>query len=164
MKKRIYGKKLSRSRTARLALYRSLASGLFEHGKIKTTLAKAQGVQDFVEKLIFIAQKGDLASRRRVLSKLANKRVVVDRVFAVAEAIDKKSGFTKITPLAQRRGDNAKICFLEIVDMPKVEVKKTDKKTEKKVKVLKPKKKAKKSVTPKSKKSPVKKETGKTKK
>lgn len=134
MKKRIYGKKLSRSRTARLALYRALVDGLFEYGKIKTTLAKARGVQGFAEKLILIAQKGDLASRRRVLSKLANKRVVVDKVFAVASKIDKKSGFTKITPLVPRKGDAARICFLEIVNMPKIDDKKDGKKVEKNVK------------------------------
>jgi large subunit ribosomal protein L17 len=121
MKKRIYSKKLNRSTTARRALYRSLARNLLEFGKIKTTLAKAKALVPFMERLIVTAKINNLSARRMVLASLANDRKTVNRVFAVAAVNSQKSGFTRITPLTPRKGDNAKLAILEIINMPKVE-------------------------------------------
>ncbi len=74
MRHRVYGKKLSRTPAHRQAMLRNLAAGLFEHGQIQTTLPKAKAVQPFIERLISIAKRGDLHSRRIVQSRLGGDR------------------------------------------------------------------------------------------
>lgn len=109
MKKRVFGKKLSRSRTAREALYRSLFRSLVEYGAITTTEAKAKALARYADRLINTAKKDDLVSRRRVLASLANDvsttKVVVEKI---APLYKRKSGYTRLTPLPKRRGDNTK--------------------------------------------------------
>ena len=78
MRHRIAGFKLGRNTAHRRALRRNLAVALFTHGQITTTLPKAKSVKPFVEKLITVARKGDLASRRRVISRLQD-RIVMTR-------------------------------------------------------------------------------------
>ena len=121
MQKRVKGKKLSRSRTARDALYRSLTRELVIHGKITTTTAKAKGVQIYIEKLTATAKKGGLSERRRVLAKLANDKVTTDALFKLASGFKRESGFTRIIALPKRRGDAADISRLEWTDVVKVE-------------------------------------------
>ncbi len=75
MRHRVYGKHLSRDGEHRRAMIRNLAAGLFEHGKIETTLPKAKAVQPFIEKIITIAKKGTYRARRRIEAKL-NDRVI----------------------------------------------------------------------------------------
>ncbi len=74
MRHRIAGRKLNRSTAHRQATLRNLAAGLFEHGQIVTTMPKAKAVQPFVERLITIAKRGDLHSRRLVQSRLGGDR------------------------------------------------------------------------------------------
>ena len=123
MQKRVKGKKLSRSRTARDALYRSLTRELVRHGKITTTTAKAKGVQIYIEKLTSIARKGGLSDRRRVLAKLANDKVTTDILFKLASGFKRESGFTRIIALPKRRGDAADISRLEWTDLAGIEEK-----------------------------------------
>lgn len=136
MKKRIFGKKLSRSRTARMALYRSLTRALFENQSIVTTLAKAKAVQVYIEKIISIAKKDSLTSRRRLLAKLANNKRTTKDILNFCKNTKRNSGFTRIVLLPSRRGDNAKMARLELVD--RVE----EKKKETKIKGKKSKKKS----------------------
>ena len=75
MRHRIYGKQLNRTSDHRRAMLRNLAAGLFEHGSIETTLPKAKAVQPFAEKLITRAKKGTFTARRRIESKLTDRRI-----------------------------------------------------------------------------------------
>lgn len=75
MRHRIHGRKLGRDSEHRRAMLRNLAAGLFEHGQIETTLAKAKAVQPFVEKLITVARAGTLTARRRLERDLTDRRI-----------------------------------------------------------------------------------------
>ena len=129
MRKRVYGKKLSRSRTARDAMYRSLTAALVEYGKIETTRAKAKGVQPYIEKLSRLEKKSDLSSRRRVLAKLANDKKTEKGMFDQISIAKRNSGYTRIVPLPRRKGDNTKMVRLEWVDQKEVAKKSKAKKT-----------------------------------
>jgi large subunit ribosomal protein L17 len=143
MKKRIAGIKLSRGQGARKALKRSMISALLQHGSIKTTKKKAQFIQSEIDKLITLAKKGDVAGRRMVYSKTGNNRnsteLLVNKV--AANLNDRKSGYTRIIPLPERRGDKAPVVKIEWVknleidkkeNISKKDIKKTEKKETKK--------------------------------
>ena len=154
MNKKVFGRKLSRSRPAREALFASLAQSLIKNGKIETTRAKAKAVVSSIEKMVTSAKKGDVTARRKVLAELDNSRDSVEILFSsIAKAFSgKTSGFTRIVSLPRRRGDNAEMSRLEWTE--KVEV--SDKKLE--VSKEKEKKKAKKTEETKETKKTVKKE------
>ena len=130
MNKKVFGRKLSRSRPAREALFASLSQSLIKYGKIVTTRAKAKAVISSVEKLVTMAKKGDIAARRNALIKLDNKREAVEVLFQkVAKAFSTKtSGFVRIISLPRRVGDNAQMVRMEWTE--KVEVEDKSKKAE----------------------------------
>ena len=144
MRKKVFGRQLSRSRKARRALIRSLIKALIVNGKITTTKAKVKFVQGQVDKLVTLAKKENLSARRKVLAFLGNDRKTNDLFFSKVVPVfkDRKSGFTRLTLLPRRKGDNAEMAILEWVEKyiepkEKVEVKKGKrdvKKTEKKTK------------------------------
>lgn len=115
MRKKVFGRQLSRSSTTRRALYRTLVSALVMSESIKTTKAKAKSVQGFIDKLVTTAKKDDLVSRRRLMAILGNDRKTVDalceRVRETTNGVT--SGFTRIIPLPRRRGDLAEVVRLE---------------------------------------------------
>ncbi len=114
MRKKVFGKKLSRSRKSRTALLRSLVLEFVEHGSINTTLAKAKAVQPLIESLTKIASSSSsVSSKRIVLGRLANNREVSDKLFATSFPKEKKSGFTRILPMAPRKGDRAELARIE---------------------------------------------------
>jgi len=114
MKKKVYGAKLSRGRSARMALRRSLIRALVLNGKIVTTKSKVKFVQRDVEKLVSDSIKADVAKRRAVYAFLANDRKISDRLFEIANGFSSRSsGFTRTTLLPRRRGDNAEMASLE---------------------------------------------------
>lgn len=115
MNKKVFGRKLSRSRPAREALFSALSRAMILSGKIVTTHAKAKAIQGEVEKFVTLAKKGDLSSRRRALSRLDNAKDALDALFAnVAPAFaERQSGFTRIISLPRRIGDNAKMVRME---------------------------------------------------
>lgn len=115
MNKKVFGRKLSRSRPAREALFTSLAKALIINGKIVTTRAKAKAVTPDVEKMVTLARKSGITSRRKVMSMLDNSREEVNILFAdIAKAFSERaSGFTRIISLPKRRGDNAQMVRLE---------------------------------------------------
>lgn len=140
MNKKVFGRKLSRSRPAREALFSALSRAMILSGKIVTTHAKAKAIQGEVEKFVTLAKKGDLSSRRRALSRLDNAKDALDALFAnVGPAFaTRQSGFTRIISLPRRTGDNAKMVRMEwtekITETKKEEVKiKKEKKTDKKL-------------------------------
>jgi len=115
MKKKVFGKKLSRDVSARRDLIRSLIKGLVEHGLITTTKQKAKMVRNDIEKMVVSAKEGSISSRRRVFSFLGNDRKTTDKLFGVIakEFKDRKSGFTRIVSLAERKGDLAQMVRFE---------------------------------------------------
>lgn len=135
MKKRVFGKKLSRERDSRRALYRSLTAALVEHGKIKTTKAKAKTIQPFIDRLVTFAREGSTASLRRVYARLGNDNKTAKKLFEeVAPVFSKRtSGFTRIINLGTRKGDRAQMARLEWVEIiPEKAVEKKEKKTKEK--------------------------------
>ena len=110
------GKKLGRKIGPRKALARSLILSLILHNKIKTTFAKAKFIQPKVERIIVLAKKKTLASRRLthdlIINEKAEKRVIKE---LVPKYKDKKSGFTRILRLGKRKGDAAEMVQIELV-------------------------------------------------
>jgi len=94
----------------------NLASQLFEHGRITTTEAKAKRVQPLAERLIAKAKRGDLHNRRQVLSTITDKGVVHVLFTEIAPKLaDRDGGYTRITKVGPRKGDNAPMAVIEIV-------------------------------------------------
>jgi len=117
MRHHIYGKKLGRDRKRRQAVFRSLITGLFSHGQIKTTETRALAVRGLVDKLVSRAQQGTLQARRIVAAFLQNKKTVNKLVDEVAPRFKgRPGGFTRVVRLKQRKGDGATIVKMELVE------------------------------------------------
>jgi large subunit ribosomal protein L17 len=130
MRHRVKGKKLSRDTSHRKALSMNLSLSLIEHGRIRTTEAKAKFVRGHVERLITLAKRGlkkaeetgnegaAIHARRMVASRLNNDRVVVQKVFdeLAPRYADRPGGYTRIYKIGPRKGDNAPMVLLELVD------------------------------------------------
>ena len=111
------GKKLGRDSAHRKALYSNLAGSLIEHGRIKTTVAKAKAVRPIAEKMITLGRRGDLAARRQALAYLRSNDVVHMLFADVAPRFtDRPGGYTLIVKLGPRPGDAAEMAYLELVD------------------------------------------------
>lgn len=144
MRHAVAGYKFSRDTEHRTAMFRNLAAAVIQHGQITTTIQKAKAVKPFVEKLITLARKGDLASRRRVLSLLPDRYLVntvkgyeddadverdrhgkvvsaprlIDRLFREVgpRYVDRPGGYTRIIRLAKHRiGDGGDLVVLQLV-------------------------------------------------
>ena len=113
---RIAGRKLGRYRDQRVALLRGLVSELIIHERITTTLAKAKETRVMAEKLITHGKKGTLHHRRLALSQIPNKQIV-KKVFddLAQKYAERPGGYTRITKLAPRQGDGAKMAVIELV-------------------------------------------------
>jgi large subunit ribosomal protein L17 len=133
MNKHVFGRKLSRSRPSREALFSSLIRALILSGKIETTRAKAKAIQGKVERALTLAKKATLSGRRRVLAELDNDRKVCDLLFQkIAPAFSgRNSGFTRIVSLPARRGDRAKMVRMEWVEKITFEAVKKESKDDK---------------------------------
>ncbi len=103
----------------RKAMIRSLVRGLFEHGEIETTQAKAKEVKRWADKLLPLAVVNSLESRRKLHQFFGKKDVVNTLTNIIAPVLsDRKSGFTKIEIIGNRRGDNALMNRVALVDKP----------------------------------------------
>lgn len=129
MRKRVFGRKLGRNTNSRKAVFRSLISSLVEHGKITTTLSKAKAIQPDMEKLLTKVKSNTLASRRAVFAKLGNDKKTTEKLFTHFSEIlkNRNSGFTRITKLENKRGDNSPQAIIEFVDSLTALVKKDEK-------------------------------------
>ena len=111
------GKKLGRDSAHRKALYANLACSLIEHGRIKTTQAKAKAVKPYVEKMITLGRRGDLHARRQALADLRVQNVVHKLFAEIAPRMaDRPGGYTRIIKIGHRAGDAAEMVYLELVD------------------------------------------------
>jgi len=141
MRHGVYGRKLGRKTNHRVAMWRNMAVSLFTHGQITTTVPKAKSLRPFVEKLITAAKKGDLASRRRVISTLGGDKPmmiaedhesvqrnkygeVVKAPKIVKHLFDeiapryasRDGGYTRIVRLGKHRiGDASDLCVIQLV-------------------------------------------------
>jgi large subunit ribosomal protein L17 len=95
----------------------NLATALFEHGRITTTEAKAKRLRPLAERLITMAKRGDLHSRRRVLTVVRDKSVVHTLFTEIGpNYAGRQGGYTRITKIGPRKGDNAPMAVIELVE------------------------------------------------
>ncbi|CQD06965.1 50S ribosomal protein L17 [Mycobacterium lentiflavum] len=116
MPKPTKGPRLGGSSSHQKALLANLATSLFEHGRIKTTEPKARALRPYAEKLITHAKKGTLHNRREVMKKIRDKDVV-HALFAEIgpHFADREGGYTRIIKVEARKGDNAPMAVIELV-------------------------------------------------
>jgi len=110
-------RKFGRDKNQKKALLNSLALNLIVRGKIKTTEPKAKELCPFMEKLITKAKKGDIATRRVVVSKLSNRSKEVKKLFEIIapKYKDQNGGYTRVLKLGTRKSDGAKMAIIEFV-------------------------------------------------
>jgi large subunit ribosomal protein L17 len=95
----------------------NLATALFEHGKITTTEAKAKRLRPLAERLITFAKRGDLHARRRVMTVVRDKSVVHELFAEIGPRYENRhGGYTRITKVGPRKGDNAPMAVIELVE------------------------------------------------
>jgi large subunit ribosomal protein L17 len=111
------GRKLGRDASHRKALYANLTGALIEHGRIRTTEAKAKEVRPIAEQMITLGRRGDLHARRQALAFLRSQEVV-HRLFADVgpRFAERPGGYSRIVKLGPRQGDAADMVYLELVD------------------------------------------------
>ena len=130
MRHQIAGKRLSRDAGHRKALATNLTRSLIQHERITTTLAKAQFIRGSAERMITLAKRGlakakassneaaAVHTRRIAASRLGNDREVVQKLFDVIAPryADRPGGYTRVYKLGPRKGDNAEMVLIELVD------------------------------------------------
>ncbi len=100
-------------------LLNNMATSLFLHKKITTTETKAKRLRPIAERLVTFAKRGDLHARRRVMQQILDKNVVHDLFTNIAPLVaDRQGGYTRITKLGYRKGDNAPMALIELVLEP----------------------------------------------
>jgi large subunit ribosomal protein L17 len=113
------GARLGGSAAHQKLILANLATSLFEHGRITTTEAKARRVRPLAEKLITKAKKGDLHNRRLVAKTIRDKSVLHELFTEIAPKFENRpGGYTRITKLGPRKGDNAPMAVIELVQEP----------------------------------------------
>ena len=116
MRHRVSGRKLGRRTGHRWLLYRNLVTSLLAYDKITTTEAKAKETRSLAEKVITLGKDGSLASRRRALAFVTDKKVV-DKVFneIAPSYANRAGGYTRLVKLGPRSGDNAPMVQIQLV-------------------------------------------------
>jgi len=117
------GRKLGRDASHRKALYANLTSALIEHGRIKTTAAKAKEVRPVAEQMITLGRRGGVPARRQAL-KFLRSQDVVHKLFSDVgpRFADRAGGYSRIVRIGPRLGDAAEMVYLELVDYVPPEV------------------------------------------
>ncbi len=116
MRHRISGRKLNRTTSHLQAMLSNMTVSLIQHEQIKTTLPKAKELKPFLEKLITVAKKVDLSSRRYLISKIKNK-VAVEKLITIAvRYVNRHGGYLRIIKAGFRYGDMAPMAYIEFVD------------------------------------------------
>jgi len=117
LRHRIAGRKLGRPTAHRWALFRNLVADLVKYEKIVTTEAKAKEIRGLAEKVITLGKEGSLASRRRALAFVTDKKLV-DKIFGelAPRYMERPGGYTRIIKLGRRVGDGARMAQVEMVE------------------------------------------------
>lgn len=117
MRHGIAHRKLNRTSEHRKAMFANMAASLVQHEQISTTLPKAKELRSFVDKLVTLSKKGDLAARRQAISKMRDKDQVQKLFEVLAERYkDRNGGYTRVLKAGYRYGDNAPMAVIELVD------------------------------------------------
>lgn len=115
MLKKVAGRKFSRNTNSRQAMFRSLVRNLLLNGSVVTTETKAKAVFPIVDGLFKKAKRGNLTDKRSIVASAGNDSELLNAISKYSEIIStKNSGFTKVTKLVTRRGDNAPMVRLEL--------------------------------------------------
>ncbi len=116
MRHRKKGRQLSRTRSHRKATMRNLATSLFQHGRIETTTAKAKELRPYAERLITLARRGDVHSRRLAAMKIQDRQVLGKLFDDIAPRyMERPGGYTRVLKLGNRKGDAAEMSLIELV-------------------------------------------------
>ena len=111
------GPRLGGSPAHQRLMLANLATSLFEHGRITTTEAKAKRLRPYAEKLVSFAKRGDLHSRRQVMTVIRDKDVVHTLFAEIGPRFaNRPGGYTRITKVGPRKGDNAPMAVIELVE------------------------------------------------
>lgn len=110
-------RKLNRTSSHRKAMFANMASSLITHEQIVTTLPKAKELKPIMDKLVSLAKKGDLASRRRAIAQIRDKDAVKKLFEIMGERYaERAGGYTRVLKAGYRYGDNAPMAVIELVD------------------------------------------------
>ncbi|CAM5192218.1 Large ribosomal subunit protein bL17 OS=Castellaniella defragrans OX=75697 GN=rplQ PE=3 SV=1 [Castellaniella defragrans] len=116
-------RKLNRTSSHRLAMFRNMAVSLLTHEAIQTTLPKAKELRRVVEPLITLGKNPSLANRRLAFARLRDRDAVTKLFAEIAPRFQARNGgYTRILKMGFRQGDNAPMAFMELVDRPEAEV------------------------------------------
>ena len=116
MRHRKKGRQLSRTRSHRKATLRNLATSLFRHERIETTTAKAKELRPYAERLITLARRGDVHSRRLAATKIQDREVLGKLFDDIAPRyMERPGGYTRVLKLGNRKGDAAEMSLIELV-------------------------------------------------
>lgn len=129
MRHRVGQRKLQRSTEHRLAMLKNMVSSLLEHERIETTVPKAKEARPLAERIITLGKRGGLANVR-LAERTVRNRAVLTKVFGELKEryAERPGGYTRIIRLGFRRGDNAEVAALELVDRPRAEKKEVEEK------------------------------------
>lgn len=109
-------RKLGRPTDQRMAMLRNLVNSFLKNGRMETTQTRAKETQKLAEKMITLAKRGDLHSRRQVLAFVTEEDTVTKLFDTIApKYVERNGGYTRIYKLGQRRGDGAEVVILELV-------------------------------------------------
>ncbi len=110
-------RKLNRTSSHRKAMFANMASSLIRHEQIVTTLPKAKELAPIMDKLVTLAKKGDLASRRRAIAQIRDE-IMVRKLFDTlgGRYTERNGGYTRVLKAGFRHGDNAPMAVIELVD------------------------------------------------
>lgn len=122
MRHRKAGRKLNRTSSHRQAMFRNMASSLFEHEAIRTTLPKAKELRRVAEPLITLAKEDSVANRRTAFSRLRDRDVVQKLFDELGPRYRARpGGYMRVLKAGSRAGDNAPMAFVELVERPQPE-------------------------------------------
>ena len=117
MRHRKSGRKLNRTSSHRKAMFANMAASLIQHEQIITTLPKAKELRPVVDKLVTLAKKGDLASRRLAISRVRDVAIVRKLFDTIGPRYeDRNGGYTRVLRAGYRYGDSAPMAVIEFVD------------------------------------------------
>ena len=115
-------RKLNRTSSHRLAMFRNMAVSLITHEAIKTTLAKAKELRRVIEPLITLGKEPTLANKRLAFARLRDRDAVVKLFAEIGPRYTvRNGGYTRVLKMGFRQGDNAPMAFMELVDRPDVD-------------------------------------------
>ncbi len=121
MRHKITGRRLGRTTSHRMAMFRNMVTSLFEHERIVTTAEKAKELRPIAEKMITLGKRGDLHARRQALSFIRSKDVVEKLFTDIKDKFaDRKGGYTRILKTGVRKGDAAGMAIIELVGYEEV--------------------------------------------